>query len=329
MDAVTNYLDVFAKLQARKRWSTDVNSLRFAALTLTFAGDRANADRLEAAAETLKANARWTSPLRSSLRYSVAALILKADLDPARTHAAVRETRESFRAVKLARSGLSATMAALILVLREGGKPAPAERVRRMRAFYDAWRDAHFWLTGQDDYPMAALHALHDRDVHATNTTIENIYERTRAAKFSRGNQLQFASHLLALHQASPAVVSSRFAGIRDALRTRGIKTTSSHYDELALLTLTEGSPATVARGVEVRVAALRAVKPKPMADLAFTLATGLLLAEHAQSSLGTTDAAALQATQAALAAQQAAVMAAVIGASVATSVAATTAATS
>lgn len=326
MEAVREHLEIFNELRRRKRWGTEDTYLRFAALTLAYANEPDLAQRLENAAAALREKAGWSSPLRSSLRYSVAALIIKNGLSPVRTHAAVKATRESFRSARLSRSGIPSTMAALLLVVHQGGRKAPATHLRRMRAFYDAWKEDHPWLTGQDDYPMAALHATRDDDVMEVSKRIEEIYQAARQYRFSRGNQLQLASHILALEDLGALEAAQRLADVRAELKGLRIRTYESHYDELALLTLVRGGAYAIARDFQETVEALRAARPRPSKSLAFSIAAGLLLARDGKERLASAaaDIGAIQAAQAALAAQQAAIAAAVAAASITATTAAT-----
>ena len=77
MVTVERYLEVFEDLRRRKRWSTDRNVLRFAALTLASLDERDPGARLEATAKALAKEAGVFSPLRSSIRHVVAAMLLR------------------------------------------------------------------------------------------------------------------------------------------------------------------------------------------------------------------------------------------------------------
>ena len=120
-DPVTTYLATFERLRARKRWTTDTVIFRFVALTLGAAGADVTYDQLEAAAKGLQKRARWTSPLRSEIRYVVAAMILRRGLDPGRIHSRVVETRDAFKTHKISSRGTGPTLAALVLALRTRG----------------------------------------------------------------------------------------------------------------------------------------------------------------------------------------------------------------
>ena len=96
-DPVARYLQTFEELRARKRWSTQSVTFRFVALSLGAAASTIGYDRLEEAATDLRTRARWFSPLKSEIRYVVAAMILRRGLDTARIHERVFATRDADR----------------------------------------------------------------------------------------------------------------------------------------------------------------------------------------------------------------------------------------
>ena len=83
MDSVKRYLEVFEELHRRKRWSTGVRILRFAALTLAASDVADPGADLEATAKTLANEAGGFSPLSSAMRHAVAAILIRRGLDPA------------------------------------------------------------------------------------------------------------------------------------------------------------------------------------------------------------------------------------------------------
>ena len=74
----------------------------------------------------------------------------------------------------------------------------------RMKAIIDRWEEDHRFLTGTDDYPMAAMHATRDVGVEQLGMEVEQIYQLLRKAKFSAGEQLQLVSHLLMFSDQGP-----------------------------------------------------------------------------------------------------------------------------
>jgi hypothetical protein len=316
MQTIERYLEIFATLKRRKRWTTDTGVLRFAALTLASADD-GHADlvqRLEGAADELKASAGWSSPLKSSIRYPIAALILKRGKRVSTVHARVGEVRDAFRERRMARGGTYEILAALLLALHHDGGRVPGRSIDRLQATLKCWNDDHPWLTGKDDYPMAALHATRDEGIEGAAQRVERAYQALRKAGFRRGNPLQLATHLLTLRDGSASQLTRRFASLVQAFGDRSWSTPTRRYDEVAILALCQAAPRSLAAAVLKSMERLREkVRPRPSKDIAFSLATGVVLADQARKQGAIADAgdiAAARMAQSVLEAQQAAMVA-------------------
>ncbi|MYE14646.1 MAG: DUF4003 family protein [Gammaproteobacteria bacterium] len=308
-DPVGEYLATLERLRARKRWSTDMATVRFAALALGAGRTEADVERLEEAAATLRARAGWTSPLRSEVRHVVAAMLVRERLDPGGVHDRVMETRTALRSHRLPRSQAGTTFAALVLVLRSGGGPVPERQLERLATIWRRWRSEHFWLTGADDLPAAALHACGEREMEMLVADVERAYARLREAGFRRGNGLQWASHVLAVDPRGVDTGVERFRRVAERLRRARVRVRPGRYDETAILALMYADVAAVVdRALDYRDR-LRAVKPRAGRDLAFTVAVGLAFAadEGGPADRVAGDLAALQSIQAILSARRAA----------------------
>ena len=313
-DPIAAYLETFERLRSRKRWSTDTATYRFVALTLGAAGAGMSHDRLEEVAAGLRRRAGWTSPLRSEIRYVVAAMILRRNLDAARVHHQVIATRDRFREHGIKRRGIGATLAALLLALQAEGKRVAGTHLDRLARIYAQWRADHFWLTDANDLPAAALHAGRDVSVESLTEDVRRVYARLRDAGFRRGNQLQLVSHLLAVDPRGADTAVQRCAGVAAHLRSAGERVGAGRYDEVAVLALTQGPPEQVVDRVLRYRDRLRTARPRPSKDIAFSLAAGIELAEDSEQAgeRSAGDLAALQSIRAILDAQQAATIAAV-----------------
>ncbi len=313
MGSIERYLNVFEGLRRRKRWSTGIEILRFAALTLS-ATDVADPDSdLEETAKVLSKEAGGLSPLSSAMRHAVAAILIRRGLDPATTVHRIKETLGAFKEFKLTRSGVQPLLAALILVLDTGGGIPSTDTIARMKAIIDRWEEDHWFLTGVDDYPMAAMHATRGVSVEQLGLEVEQIYQLLRKAKYPSGEQLQLVSHLLVFSEQGPREAAQSFDRTAKALKKAKQRVWQNHFDEVALLVLS-GSHVdeVVPRVIEYRDR-LREVKPRPTADIAFSVAAGVVLAEEAERMKGLEDAttaANLRAVQAVIEAQQAAMIA-------------------
>ena len=310
MDSVERYLEVFEQLRNQKRWSTGVEILRFAALTLA-AADVPNIESdLEETAKVLSREAGGFSPLNSAMRHAVAAILIRRGLDPVTAVHRIQETLGAFKEFKLTRSGTQPLLAALILVVNaESGTPNH-DSIARMKAILDRWEEDHWFLTGVDDYPMAAMHATRDVSVEQLGLEVEQIYQFLRKAGFPKGEQLQLVSHLLVLSDNGPKEAAQQFERTVKTLKKAKQRVWQSHFDEVAMLVLSGGHiEEVVPRVIEYRDR-LREVKPRPTADIAFSIAAGVVLAEEAERLKGLEDTSTLRAVQAIIDAQQAAMVA-------------------
>jgi hypothetical protein len=313
MESVERYLYVFDSLRRRKRWTTDTNVLRFAALTLAASDMTDPGVRLEDVAKILAKEAGGFSPLNSSIRHAVAAMLIHRGLDPIGVVHRVKATLAVFREHGLRKGGAHPLLAALLLVLDAGGGHVPREKIAALKAIIDRWDVDHGFLTGVDDYPMAAMHAARGASVEQLGLEVEKSYRLLRKAGFSMGNQLQLVSHLLMFSDLGPREAAPRFVRMAGSLKKKGQRIWQSQYDEVALLVLGGGRVDEVAGKVVRYRDRLRAVRPRPQAAIAFSIATGIVLGEQTERAKGLKGARAvanLRAVQALVEAQQAATIA-------------------
>lgn len=313
-DPIASYLRTFERLRARKRWSANSVTFRFVALSLGSAAASISYDRLEEVATDLRKRARWTSPLKSEVRYVVAAMILRRGQDPAAIHARVFETRDAFKAHKLPSRGSGPTLAALLLALHHDARPASPVELERVAKIYRRWRREHPLLTSSSDLPAAALHGARGVPVDVVAEEVERVYTSLEEAGFRRGNQLQLVSHLLTVDPRGADAGVQRFCAVAEQLRHAEERVGASRYDEIALLALTQSPPGEVVDRVLRYRDRLREVRPRPDKTVALTLAAGIEMAADvdAAGERNAGDLAALQSIQAIIDAQQAAMIAAI-----------------
>ena len=319
MEATERYFQVLDEVLRGKRWSTDTDVLRLAALTVMSCPDSDAVARTRATAVRL---GKKPSPLRSmnaGLRLALAAMLVRRRAPVDTVLDQVERGLAVFRRHGLRHRGAHPRLAAMMLALEGGGVDEPT--VERMATILHLWKKDHFFLTGIDDYLMAALHASRPDSPQAIARRVEAIYQALRHEGMSRGNQLQLASHLLALASRSPGEIARRFGTWAEALRERGQRIWSSQYDEVALLVLSGVRIDWGATRVIALRDALRARKPRPHRSMAFSIASGLLVAERLASSEDGREArtaATLRAIQSLIEAQQAVMVAAIAATSTA-----------
>jgi len=308
----------FHTLRERHRW-TDSRVLRLTALGLASVPGHGVVDRLDFTVEELRKAARWTEPLTTPLRFVIAAMLVRRNLPAGPTAEAVRVTIAELKTRKLKRSATHAWIGALILVLKTGGRPGDAAVLERFAEILAAWKADHRWLTGADDYPMAAVHAGQNEPVTTLTRRIEDTYVELRKRGYAQGDALQLTSHILGLLPEDGPGAAARFCAVADALASPSKKLPSSRWDEAALLAVLPGTPENLverARSLaeEVREgttgSGLARVFSSLTDDLALAMGVGLVVAEAVGVSRDletAADTATMALVQAALDAQQAA----------------------
>ena len=328
------YCEIVDRLQAAHRWTSAV-FLRLSALPLTSLDPGEAVGLLDAEAERLKEAGSWWGPLSTSLRFVLAAILIRRGLQGRVAVNTLKETLDLFKANGLGRSGNSPFIAAFLLVLSSEGEVPPPGTVQRMARLMELWKKDHRWLTGSDDLPMAALHALREEPEEELAARVESIYRELHRQRFKRGEQLQLASQLLALRPWSGVDAAATLDHVMQAARRAGIRPGRGLYDEASLLALSGVDPEHAVRSViairDLLGTARSSRKGKKKLFGAFStgeqqmlsIATGLFLVAQTEVLRATGDAsaaAALLAARAALEAQQAAVIVAATTATTAAS---------
>ncbi len=329
-DHTARYCRIVDRLQSAHRWTSAV-FLRLSALPLTSLEPAEAVERLDREAERLKEAGSWWGPLSTSLRFVLAAILVRRELDGKARVSALKETLDLFRSNGLGRSGNSPFIAAFLLVLSSDGEVPREATVQRMGRIMELWKKDHRWLTGSDDLPMAALHATRDEPVEDLAARVESIYRELHRQRYKKGEQLQLASQLLALRPWSGVDAVATLDHVMQAARRAGIRPGRGLYDEASLLALSGEDPEHAVRSViSIRdlLKAARSSRGKRLFG-AFTtgeqqmlsIATGLFLVAQTEVLRATGDAsaaAALLAARSALEAQQAAVIVAATSATTA-----------
>ncbi|MDD1501387.1 DUF4003 family protein [Lysinibacillus sp. CNPSo 3705] len=186
--------------------------------------------------QEMKKQTSWTSPLRTTVGYSIAANLLEQE-DPQQ---AVKNLLHNVNIMKEAkfRSGNFSFIGAQFLTEEESEKRAHAQAAR---ALFDAIRKHHKFLTSYDDIPYAVLLSSPSDDAELRAETMNRYYKELRTYNFNAGNELQWLSQLLTFLSAQydnnlvPNVVT-----IRDTLKNQDVKVKTMHYPLLGFLAILE-----------------------------------------------------------------------------------------
>ena len=97
------------------------------------------------------------------------------------------------------------------------------EKVARGRTIYERMKQEHPLLTSSEDSVFAVLMAFSDHSDDELITDMEACY-RMLKERFSNGNGVQSASHVLALTEGTPEEKTARMIALYDGIRASGGK---------------------------------------------------------------------------------------------------------
>jgi hypothetical protein len=103
---------------------------------------------------------------------------------------------------------------------------------------YVEMKKNHPWLTFGDDYPLCVLLANSQGSINSTVENIEECYRYLKEFGFSKGNGLQFLSHILSFSSEDNRIKSERCRDIFQTLKENKLKLYSNYYAALGFLTI-------------------------------------------------------------------------------------------
>ncbi len=112
------------------------------------------------------------------------------------------------------------------------------EKIAKAYKIFTEMRKDHPWLTSGDDYPLSVLLASSEDSVATIMKDIESLYHSLNKVGLSRGNSLQFLSHILSLSAESKGDKATRCRMLYDYFKKNELKIYSANYGALGLLTL-------------------------------------------------------------------------------------------
>ena len=192
-------------------------------------GATPDAARLEAARTCLKEKTGVFSNFRGSVSAPAICLLSLAP-DPAARMARVTEIYAVLKEYFMGAQYLA--LAALILSeLQPEG--SVGETAARARVLYERMKKEHPLLTSAEDTVFAMLCARSEKSDDALLEEMEICY-RALKTRFSSGNSVQSATHVLALAPGAPQEKTAKMLALYDAIRAHGGK--YGKYHELAVL---------------------------------------------------------------------------------------------
>ena len=178
------------------------------------AGTAPDMDRVRACKKLLKSKAGIFSNFRGSDELLVRCKMALAD-DPALYF---ERLEREYQRIKTFFSGEQTVLAAMILA-EQGGSEGPAEKTKQI---YKDMKEAHPWLTSENDLPFAALMAVSGEDASAVYAEAEEIYALLKGKLKADKDTLQMLSHILAIREGRSEEKCEKLCALAGGLKAAG-----------------------------------------------------------------------------------------------------------
>ena len=193
------------------------------------AGVQPDMNRLEECRKLLKSKAGPLSNFRGSDEPIILCKMALSD-DPAQYFENLEKTYQS---IKSFFSGEQTVLAAMILAEQGNSEGGLAEKTKQI---YKEMKEAHPWLTSEEDLPFAALMAVSGRDAAAVYAEAEEIYKLLKGNLHADKDTMQMLSHILALRRGRPEEKCEKLCELANGLKAA--KRSLGSWSRLAILGL-------------------------------------------------------------------------------------------
>ena len=178
------------------------------------AGREPDMDRVKECKKLLKSKAGIFSNFRGSDELLVRCKMALAP-DPALYFESVER---EYQHIKTFFSGEQTVLAAMILAEQDGS----GSLAEKTKSIYKEMKEAHPWLTSENDLPFAALMAVSGRDASAVYAEAEEIYALLKEKLKADKNTMQMLSHILAIRSGRAEEKCEKLCALAAGLKAAG-----------------------------------------------------------------------------------------------------------
>ncbi len=178
------------------------------------AGVKPDMDRVRECKKLLKSRAGVFSNFRGTDELLVRCKMALAD-DPGLYF---EDLQREYQRIRTFFSGEQTVLAAMILA-EQGAAEEQAEKTKQI---YKEMKEAHPWLTSENDLPFAALMAVSGKEASAVYAEAEEIYAILRNSLHAEKDTLQMLSHILAVRPGRPDAKCGKLCALAAGLKAAG-----------------------------------------------------------------------------------------------------------
>jgi hypothetical protein len=232
---IDEMLNLYMEISREFKWENHLTN-HFAAMTYTIKNKSFNSDRIKSVKDYIKDNTGVFSYYRGHTCYTLSMLLCSEYENPEAKFSSMLVNDK-----KLKESGfknnmhLPITNYALLMTCNENEIDS---RINKASEIYCEMKKNHPWLTYGDDYPLCILAASKKESVAIIANEMEECYRSLHDLGFSRGNSLQFLSHILSFSGEDVDTKTQRCRNIYDKLKENKLKLYNNYYASLGFLSL-------------------------------------------------------------------------------------------
>ncbi len=233
---LVKFENAYKTLTKEYRWSSSQLINIFTALIYTLSDREFDREIMDKMHRLMKENTGFFSHYRSYDRFFMSALLHTKFENPEENFIKLLELEDQLKQEGFTK-GTYSGLASYIL-LTSVNSDSVHKTIRRAKQIYGRMRDRHFWLTGQDDYPLAVLLAASGEEVESIESKVEGLFEQLHNSGFSKTNSLQFLSHILSFGKDNMEDKVEKCKSVVNYFKSKKIKINSTHYGTVGLMAL-------------------------------------------------------------------------------------------
>lgn len=186
----------------------------------------------------LKKDIKWYSGINQEMRYTLASLLINQFPDPIQAFSDLKEcynalTKKGFH------KGPYTYLAAYTLLSHPMEGMDRSDQAGLAMELYKAMKSKHFFLTSNDDYPLAVLLSNINYSIEHQMENIEFFYHYLGDRVFRKGNDLQFLSHILTYGENSNRErLAENCVNLYEQFRKHNLKIKGIHFSTIGVLAL-------------------------------------------------------------------------------------------
>ena len=305
-EQITELTTYYEALRKKYKWRADNGALMMIASQYVGSKQSFNFQQYIELVEFIKQESSAFSYIQSTLRFSLAGLLINQADNPQEAYKEVQSCYDQLIAAGFQRSPHS-YIAAYALYLNIGEHESTDEHVKRAKEMYDGMKKQHFFLTSHEDYPLSVLLSESGADSRELLDDMAYYYDELHLVLW-KGNNRQFLSQILTYgkRENRQFLIQNTVTWVDD-LKVNGFKLRGLHLPIVGVLSLI-GTPSLLLSKIKTVYEELISISRfKWYKDHCFMIAVKLVIQKEMEEDrlldvgLSTTAESILQAQQAAM----------------------------